>query len=115
MNKFLNSLLCRFRKTHSTNHALFRLLQAWQKELDQCGFVVTILVDLSKAHDCLPHALLIANLEAYGLDKASLTLLKNYLANRKQRTKVGFFYSDWFEVIRGIPQGSMLDPLPCIF
>ena len=68
MNKFLNSLPFEFFKAHSTQHTLFRLLQAWQKELDQCGFVATILMDLSRAHDCLPLDLLIANLEAYGLD-----------------------------------------------
>ena len=99
MNNFLNSLLYLFRKAHSTQHALFRLLQAWQKELDQCGFVGTVLMDLSKAYDCLPHDLLIAKLEAYGLDTTSLSLIKNYLANRKQRTKVGSSYSDWFEFI----------------
>ena len=44
MKKFLNSLFCGFRKTRSKQHALFRLLQAWQKELDQCRFVGTILV-----------------------------------------------------------------------
>ena len=68
-------------------------------------------MDLSKAYDCLAHDLLIAKLEAYGLDMASLSLLKNYLANRKQRTKVGSSYRDWFELIRGIPQGSILGPL----
>ena len=29
MNNFLNELLCGFRKTHSTQHALFKLLQTW--------------------------------------------------------------------------------------
>ena len=33
-------------------------------------------MDLSKAYDCLAHDLLIAKLEAYGLDKASSSLLK---------------------------------------
>ena len=32
--KYLNNLLFDFRKAHSTQHALFKLLQAWQKELD---------------------------------------------------------------------------------
>ena len=81
---FLNQLLCGFRKAHSTQHALFRLLQKWQKELDSGGFIGTILMDLSKAYDCLPHDLLIAKLEAYGLDNGSLNLLLNYLSFRKQ-------------------------------
>ena len=44
---FLNQLLCGFRKAHSTQHALFRLLQKWQKELDSGGFIGTILMDIS--------------------------------------------------------------------
>ena len=31
---FLNDLLCWFRKAHSTQHALFKLLHSWQKKLD---------------------------------------------------------------------------------
>ena len=33
----------------------------------------------SKVYDCLPHDLLIARLEAYGLDKPSLNLVNDYL------------------------------------
>ena len=92
-------------------HALFRLLQKWQKELDSGGFIGTILMDLSKAYDCLPHDLLIAKLEAYGLDNDSLTLLLDYLSFRKQITKVGSAYSKWSKIRLGIPQGSLLGPL----
>ena len=92
---FLNQLLCRFRKAHSTQHTLFRLLQKWQKELDSGGSVGTILMDLSKAYEWLPHDLLIAKLEAYGLDNGSLNLILDYLSFRKQRTKVGSAYSKW--------------------
>ena len=49
MNTFLNKLLCGFRKAHSTQHALFKLLQLLLKELDNSGLVGTILRDLSKA------------------------------------------------------------------
>ena len=83
MNNFLNELLCGFLKAHSTQPALFELLQAWQKELDNRGFIGTILMDLSKAYDCLPHDLLIAKLGAYGLDRSSLRLLTDYLNSRK--------------------------------
>ena len=68
-------------------------------------------MDLSKACDCLSHDLLIAKLEAYGLDVGSLNFLLDYLSLRKHRTKVGSSYSKWSEICRGIPQGSILGPL----
>ena len=42
VQKFLNKILCGFRKAHNTQHALFKLLQAWQKEFDRSGHVGTI-------------------------------------------------------------------------
>ena len=111
MQKFVNKIPCGFRKAHSTHHALFRLLQAWPKELDNSGSVGTILMDLSKAYDCIPHDLFIAKLEVYGLDKISLNILFDYLNNRKQKTKIGCSFSSWCDIITGIPQGSVLGPL----
>ena len=111
MDTFLNKLLCGFRKTHSTQHALFKLLQRWQKELDNSGLVGTMLMDLSKAYDCLPHDLIIAKFEAYGLSKSSLSLLLEYLTSHKQRVKTGSSYSVWNEIKRGVPQGSISGPL----
>ena len=90
LDQYLNSLLCGFRKAHSSQHALFRLLQEWQNELDKSGFVGTRLTDLSKAYDYLPHELLIAKFKACGIGKLGLNLLLNYLSNRKQRTKVNY-------------------------
>ena len=87
------------------------LIQKWQAERDSGGYVGTILMDLSKAYDCLSHDLLIAKLEAYGLDIGSLNFLLDYLTLRKHRTKVGSSYSKWSEIYRGIPQGSILGPL----
>ena len=112
MENFLNQLLCSFRKAHSTQHALFRLIQSWQKELGESGFLGTILVDLSKAYDCLSHDLSVAKLKAYGFTKESLQLISYYLSYHKQRTKTGSAYSDWTNVVRRIPQCSILGPLP---
>ena len=100
MDTYLNKLLCVFRKAHSTQHAL-----------DNSGLLGTILMDLSKAYDCLPHDLIIAKFEAYGLSKSSLSLLLDYLTSRKQRVKIGSSYSIWNEIKRGVPQGSILGPL----
>ena len=111
LEKCLNPLLSGFRKAYSIQHALFKLLQAWQEELDKSGFVGTILMDLSKAYDCLPHDLLVAKLEVYDIDKTGLNLIYNYLSNCKQRTKINSWYSDWYDIVRGVPQGSILGPL----
>ena len=108
--QFLNKILCGFRKAHSTQHALFKLLLSWQKELDYGGFVGTILMDLSKAYDCISHELLVAKLECYGLDKLSLKVILDCLSNRKQRTNDPSF-SYWFDISVGVPQGSILGPL----
>ena len=64
-----------------------------------------------KAYDCILHELLIAKLEAYGLHKSSLNLIADYLSGRKQRTKIGSVFSEWWKIICGIPQGSILAPL----
>ena len=115
IDAFLNKLLCGFRKAHFTQHSLFKLLQQWQYELDTSGLVGTILMDLSKAYDCLPHDLVIAKFEAYGLSKSSLSLLLlslyTNLTSRKQRVRMGSSYSIWNEIKRGVPQGSILGPL----
>ena len=68
-------------------------------------------MDLSKAYDSLPHDLLVAKFEAYGIDKNGLNLIHNYLTNRKQRTKTSSSYSEWYDIVRGVPQGSILGPL----
>ena len=108
---FLNHILCGFRKACSTQHTLFKVLQLWQKEIDNGGFVGTILMDLSKAYDCIPHELLIAKLKCYGIDNGSLRLLLDYLTNRKQRTKIGSSFSSWCDINTVVPQGSILGPI----
>ena len=51
--------------------------------------------DLSKVFDCIPHDLTIAKLEIYGFHIDALTLIHDYLSNRKQRVKVNDANSLW--------------------
>ena len=64
-----------------------------------------------EAFDTLNHDLLIAKLHAYGFSEKSLQLIKSYLINRSQRTKVNASFSNWTELLLGVPQGSVLGPL----
>ena len=62
--------------------------------------------NLSKAFDCLDHELLKAKLNAYSFSLPVLRLINDYLSNRRQRTRIGNSFSEWFEVILGVPKGS---------
>ena len=112
-HEILSNILCGFRAGYSTQHALIRSLEKWRRCLDRSGLVGTILMDFSKAFDCLPHGLLIAKLAAYGLDISSLRLLYSYLNNRHQRVKIGPHRSTARKIKLGVPQRLVLGPLLC--
>ena len=88
MKDKLSPFLCGFRKQHSTQHALIRIIEKWKKCMDDSGTIVAVLMDLSKAYHCIRHDLLIAKLRAYCVRIKTLKLLFSYLTNRKQRVKV---------------------------
>ena len=66
---------------------------------------------MSKTFDCINHELLIAKLNAYGFDSPSLKFISALLNFRKQKTKVGSTFSDYLNVMFGVPQGSIAGPL----
>ena len=72
------------------------------------------MMDLSRAFDCMPRALLISNLYAYGVCDVSCQLLISYLSNRTQRVKMGSYKSGWEEtvnMVKRFPQRSGFGPL----
>ena len=87
------------------------MLEKWRSAVDNKKTFGVLLIDLSKAFDCLSHELLLAKLHAYGFSIPALRLVYSYLKNRKQRTKINSAYSYWEEILFGVPQGSILGPL----
>ena len=87
------------------------MIEKLKKSLDQGGGYATLLTDLSKAFDCLPHDLIIAKLHAYGFDKASLRLMHSSLTDRYQKVKINNSYSLWSLIKHRVPQGSILVPI----
>ena len=100
--------LSAFRSGHGCQTALLKIIEDWKKALDDNKFVAAILMDISKAFDCLPHNLLLLKLKTYGLSDSTLNLLFSYLHQRKQCIKVENVCSNLKYMYKGVPQGSIL-------
>ena len=100
-----------YRKQYSCQHVLLRMIETWRKCLDENKIVGANLTDLSKALNCLPHDLLVAKLEAYGLDTKTLKHMLSYLSGRKQCVKIRNGFSLLKLILFEIPHGSILEPI----
>ena len=100
-----------YRKCHSTQHVLIRLIEEWKEGLDNGYLVGSVLMDLSKAFDCISHDLIIAKLNAYGFDRSALKLIYSYLKGRRQCVKINGVNSKFLTILAGVPQGSILGPI----
>ena len=87
------------------------MIQDWKNALDNSNFAGSIAVDLSKAFDNLPHGLLVAKLHAYGVELSACKVLCSYLHNRHHKVKMCNVKSEWIDIEKGVPQGSILGPL----
>ena len=84
------------------------MIDKWKKAVDNNKAFGALLTDLSKALDCICHDLLVAKLHA---SLPALKIIRDYLMNRKQRTKIVSSYSTRENIMSGVPQGSILGPL----
>ena len=100
-----------FWKGFSTQQCLLAMLEKWNTSVDNNKMFGALLTNFSNAFDCLDHELLIAKLNGYDFSSTALKLVHNYLSNRKQRTKINSSYSSLLDIIFGIPQGTILEPL----
>ena len=90
---------------------LVRLIENWKRNLDQSKIVGIIFMDLSKAFDCIPHDILIAKLDAYGVNLDALEYIYSYLKKRRKSVKINSSMSPFLEILSGVPQGSILGPI----
>ena len=111
MDKMMASFFSTYRSRYSTKHFLLRLIEQWRTSLDDNKVVGGILMDLSKAFDCLTRDVLITKLEAYGLRRSSLLLVLSYLEVREQLVKIKGIRSLFQLIKSGVPQGSIFGPI----
>ena len=110
-DKIFSALLSAFRKRYSCQWTLLNMIEHFKNSLDNSECVACLSMDLSKAFDCLPHCLTICKMYSYGVSREACTLIASYLRDRKQRIKLVNTRSEWTELLKGVPQGSILGPL----
>ena len=68
-----------------------------------------IILDFSKAFDTVPHQKLLHKLKNYGIDGSVNKWIEQFLTNRKHRVLVEGEFSDYDQVLSGVPQGTVLE------
>ena len=102
-----------FRARHATDHAILNIIDKIQHAIDSRDISCGIFLDFSKAFDSsVNHEILIQKLEYYGIRGIANDWFVSYLCNRCQFVSLGDVTSDLQSVGCGVPQGSVLGPLP---
>ena len=70
-------------------------------------------IDYAKAFDCVDHNTLCKILEEMGIPDHLTCLLRNLYASQEAAVGTGHGTTDWFQIGKGVRQGSILSP--CLF
>src|SRR5699024_2153307 len=84
-NKILPITQSGFRVNHSCTTALLNIVDDILMAADQNHLTALILLDYTKAFDCINHSLLLAILHYIGLGKGAECLIKSFITDRKQK------------------------------
>ena len=111
-NKVHNKFQSGFRKGHSTETALVKVINDLRVAADNKDVSVLLLLDQSAAFDTIDHTILIQRLEHWvGLSGTALSWFCSYLTGRSYSVNLADFESNKHNICSGIPQGSILGPL----
>ena len=108
---FLSEFIWDYLRRYSSNHLHLRLIGSWKKSSDQKKIVGTVLTDLSKAFDSIPHNLLIGKIHVYGFSMDSILLFYSYVKLQNENVKINNTHILFQILFLGAPQGSIIGPI----
>ena len=100
-----------FRPKRSCSSQLWRVLNAWTRQLESGSPVDIIYLDFQKVFDSVPHLRLLEKLSSYGIKGKLFDWISSFLIGRKQQIILEGSCSGWTEALSGVPQCSVLGPL----
>ena len=101
-----------FRPKHSTLSLLIQMCDHWLENLDNGEINGIVSIDIKKAFDSINHPILLTKMnEQFGIREMELDWFRSYLSKRKQVCLVNGHTSSPKEIVCGVPQGSILEPL----
>jgi len=95
-------------RERSTIHALIDILQPWHAALDAKKSVRVLFIDYAKAFDHADHSIILSKMAAIGIPDFIIHWMFSFLADRRQRVKIGNCLSQWVTLNGGMPQGTWL-------
>ena len=111
-HKLLPKFQFGFRKYHSTETAVLKVISDIAMAADAGEVTLLGLLDMSAAFDTVDHSILVNRLEtSFGFSGSVLSWLESFLSRRTQQVVFNNTVSDVAEVRTGVPQGSVLGPL----
>jgi len=101
-----------YRRHHSTETALLRVMSDIFAATDKQHVTLLGLLDLSAAFDCVDHTILLNRLQnTFGLDGVALAWMTSFLSDRTQQISYNGVLSAVICILFGVLQGSVLRPL----
>jgi hypothetical protein len=101
-----------YKQFHSSETALLRIHSDILAALDNKKCVLLIMLDLSAAFDTVDHTTLISRLASViGVTGKALDWFTSYLKDRFQSVLINGVKSQLWELLFGVPQGSVLGPI----